>query len=130
MRVKIAEIKGLDENGSIRALNPTEVIHCGKHLGNCEECIHRLSGDYDIVFPGLMEYTPAYCDGYFGDTTITSPDRLFYPEAYFKANTVNDVLQFVSPGKKESGKKTKRKRPAKKKKKSKAPKKSKQSKKK
>ena len=73
-----------------------------------------------------MEYTPTYCDGYFGDTTITSPDRLFYHEAYFKDATVNDVLQFVSPGKKESSKKTKRKRPAKK---SKAPKKSKQSKK-
>ena len=128
-KMKIAEIKGLDEDGKIRNLNPMEVVYCGKHLGNCEQCIHRLSGDYDIVFPELMEYTPAYCDGYFGDTTITSPDRLFYHEAYFKDNTVNDVLQFVSPGKKESGKKTKRKRPAKKKKKSKAPKKSKQSKK-
>ena len=126
-KMKISEIKGLDENGKIRNLNPTEVIHCGKHLGNCEKCIHRRSGDYDIVFPELMEYTPTYCDGYFGDTTITSPDRLFYHEAYFKDATVNDVLQFVSPGKKESSKKTKRKKPTKKKK-SKKPKKSKQSK--
>ena len=126
----IAEIKGLDEAGKIRNLNPTEVIHCGKHLGNCEKCIHRLSGDYDIVFPELMEYTPTYCDGYFGDTTITSPDRLFYHEAYFKDATVNNVLQFVSPGKKESSKKTKRKKPTKKPKKSKRPKKSKKPKKK
>ena len=83
-KMKIREIKGLDENGSIRTLNPTEVIHCGKHLGNCEGCIHRLSGDYDTVFERIMEDTPEYCDGYFGDTTITSPDRIFYHEAYFK----------------------------------------------
>ena len=107
-KMKIREIKGLDENGSIRALNPTEVIHCGKHLGNCEECIHRLSGDYDIVFTEIMEDTPEYCDGYFGDTTITSPDRLFYHEAYFKDDTVRDVLEFVSPQEKETSKRKKR----------------------
>lgn len=124
----IAEIKGLDEAGKIRNLNPTEVIHCGKHLGNCEKCIHRLSGDYDIVFPELMEYTPTYCDGYFGDTTITSPDRLFYHEAYFKDATVNNVLQFVSPA--DINNTLHRKKPTKKPKKSKRPKKSKKPKKK
>ena len=107
-KMKIREIKGLDENGSIRTLNPTEVIHCGKHLGNCEGCIHRLSGDYDTVLETIMEDIPEYCDGYFGDTTITSPDRLFYHEAYFKDDTVRDVLEFVSPQEKETSKRKKR----------------------
>ena len=117
--MKIREIKGLDENGSIRTLNPTEVIHCGKHLGNCEGCIHRLSGDYDTVFERIMEDTPEYCDGYFGDTTITSPDRIFYHEAYFRDDTVRDALEFISPQEKATSKRnirSKRKTPGKRKK--------------
>ena len=130
----IRNVRGIDDKGNARLLNPTGFKYCGKYLGNCEDCIHRISfRDDEFAFYEVMERTASYCDGYFGDVTITAPESIFHSEAYFKDATMMTALEIIpgTPKKlKKSPKKKPKKRTIKKPKKSKAPKRSKKPKKK